>query len=120
VPVGTSVHVPSDAASAHDSQVPVHAVAQQIPCWHSPVMHSLPAPHVRPVGFLVQTPATQTFGAPQSASPVHDVRQTSAAHTYVPHDDGVVVWQVPVPLHVRAGVNVAPLQLAATQTVPPA
>ena len=36
----------------------------------------------------------------------------------MPHDDGVVVWQVPVPLQVRAGVNVEPAQDAPTQTVP--
>jgi hypothetical protein len=36
----------------------------------------------------------------------------------VPHDDAVVVWQVPVPLQVRAGVNVDPEQLCATQIVP--
>jgi hypothetical protein len=36
----------------------------------------------------------------------------------VPHDDAVVVWQVPVPLHVRAGVYVAPEQVCATQIVP--
>jgi hypothetical protein len=30
----------------------------------------------------------------------------------------VVIWQVPVPLQVRAGVKVEPEQLAATQTVP--
>jgi hypothetical protein len=30
----------------------------------------------------------------------------------------VVVWQVPVPLQVRAGVNVDPVQLAATHVVP--
>jgi len=30
----------------------------------------------------------------------------------------VDVWQVPVPLQVRAGVNVDPVQLAATQVVP--
>jgi hypothetical protein len=30
----------------------------------------------------------------------------------------VTVWQVPVPLQVRAGVNVEPVQLAAMQVVP--
>jgi hypothetical protein len=30
----------------------------------------------------------------------------------------VTAWQVPVPLQVRAGVVVDPVQLAATQTVP--
>jgi hypothetical protein len=33
-----------------------------------------------------------------------------------PDDD--TVWQVPVPLQVRAGVNVDPEQVAATHTVP--
>jgi hypothetical protein len=61
---------------------------------------------------------TQTLGALQSPSTVHDVLQTFVPQLYVPHDDGVVVWQVPVPLQVRAGVNVVPAQLAATQTVP--
>lgn len=32
--------------------------------------------------------------------------------------DDVLVWQVPVPSHVRAGVNVDPVQDAATQVVP--
>jgi hypothetical protein len=32
--------------------------------------------------------------------------------------DVVTVWQVPVPLHVRAGVAVVPEQVAATQVVP--
>ena len=72
-----------------------------------------------PVGFLVHTPVTQTLGAAQSASAVHDVLHTLVAQVYVPHDD-VSPRQVPVPLHVRAGVNVVPLQLAATHTVPPA
>jgi hypothetical protein len=43
---------------------------------------------------------------------------TPDPHAYVPHDDAVVDWQVPVPLHVRAGVKVDPVQLCATQIVP--
>jgi hypothetical protein len=96
----------------------VHAVAQQVPCWQNPVWHSLGAPQARPVGFFAHAPATHTFGAAQSASAVHDVLQTAAPHRYIPHDDVVVVWQVPVPLQVRAGVNVAPVQLWGTQMVP--
>jgi hypothetical protein len=33
---------------------------------------------------------------------------------------GVTVWQVPVPLQVRAGVNVVPEQVEATQVAPTA
>ena len=54
----------------------MQAVPQQIPCWHSPVMHSVPEEQVVPVGFFVHTPSTQTLGAVQSASTVHDVLQT--------------------------------------------
>ena len=56
----------------------MHAVAQQVPCWQNPVWHSLGAPQARPVGFFAHAPATQTFGAAQSASAVHDVLHTAA------------------------------------------
>jgi len=54
-------------------------------------MHSPAAAQATPVGFLVHTPITQTLGAAQSASAVHDVRHTLVPQVYVPHDDGVVV-----------------------------
>ena len=73
VPVGTFVQVPRLPPTAHDWQVPAHAVAQQKPCWQNPVMHSVPAPHAIPVGFFVHAPITQTLGAAQSPSAVHDV-----------------------------------------------
>ena len=117
-PVGTLVHVPRVPARPHDWQVPAHTVAQQYPCWQKPVWHSLAAPQARPVGFFAHAPATHTLGAAQSASAVQDVLQTLAPQTYVPHEDVVVVWQVPVPLHVRGGVYVEPAQLSGTQTVP--
>jgi len=78
VPVGTLAHVPSDPASAHDWQVPAQAVAQQVPCAQNPVWHSPGAPQAMPVGFFVHAPATQTFGAVQSASAVHEVLHTAA------------------------------------------
>src|SRR5262245_34300338 len=118
VPVGTLVHVPCVPVSAHDLQVPVQAVPQQKPCSQKPVMHSVAAPHAMPVGFFVQTPMTQTFGVTQSASTEHDVLQTPDPQVNAPHDDAVVDWQVPVPLQVRAGVKVEPVQLCGTQTVP--
>ena len=90
-PVGTLVQVPSEPAIAHDWQVAVQTLAQQTPCWHRLVMHSPLAAQATPVGFLVHTPITQTLGAAQSASAVHDVLHTLVAQVYVPHDDGVVV-----------------------------
>jgi|SRR6185369_42102 len=71
-PAGTLLHVPAVAASAHDWQVPVQAVAQQTDCWQKPLAHSAETEQATPGGFLVQAPATQTLGATQSASAVHD------------------------------------------------
>ena len=63
----------------------------------------------------------QTFGDTQSAFVVHVVRQVPPVpQVYAPQDVFVTVWQVPVPLQVRAAVNVEPLQLAATHVVPTA
>jgi hypothetical protein len=61
----------------------------------------------------------QTFGDTQSAFVVHVVRQVpSVPQVYAPHDVFVTVWQVPVPLQVRAGVERGAVQLDATQVVP--
>jgi len=61
----------------------------------------------------------QTFGATQSAFAVQVVRHVPPVpHMYAPQDVFVTVWQVPVPLQVRAGVNVEPVQLGATQVDP--
>ena len=79
-PVGTLLQVPVVPASAHDWQVPAQAVAQQTPCWQKPDWHSDGAPQVRPVGFFAHAPMTQTFGAVQSASAVHDVLQRLVPH----------------------------------------
>jgi hypothetical protein len=74
-----------------------------------------------PIGFLPQLPPTQLLGLVQSAFDVHAVRQAALApHTYGSHDDADVVWQVPVPLQVRAGVNVDPVHMAPAQVVPAA
>jgi hypothetical protein len=73
------VQVPWAPASPHDWHVPAQAVAQQNPCWHSPVRHSVPDEQAVPVGFFVQAPRTQTLGAVQSVSTVQEVRQTMAA-----------------------------------------
>jgi hypothetical protein len=55
----------------------------------------------------------------QSVLVVQVVRQIPVGlQLYAPHEIGVVVWQVPVPLQVRAGVNVVPEQVAAAHWVP--
>jgi len=52
---------------------------------------------------------------------VHVVRHNPfVPQVYAPHDAFVTVWQVPVPLQVRAGVSVEPVQLDATHVVPAA
>jgi hypothetical protein len=80
-PAATLVHAPSEPASAHDWQVPVHAVWQHTPCWQKPERQSLLTEHVEPAGFFVHAPATQTLGARQSASAVQAVRQTLLPQT---------------------------------------
>jgi hypothetical protein len=59
-------------------------------------------------------PATQS---PFTAQAVRHV-SPAASHVYAPHDAGTTIKQLPPPLHVRAGIDIAPLQLAAPHTVP--
>jgi hypothetical protein len=99
----------------------VHALAQQTPCAQKPELHSAPAPHVAPIGFLPQLMLLQLFGDVQSVLDEQLVRQALLVpHWYGSHADGVDVRQVPVPLHVRAGVKLEPVQRAAAQVVPAA
>jgi hypothetical protein len=58
------------------------------------------------------------LGDRQSLLLVQVVRQTPVPHANGLQLDDVTVWQVPVPLHVRAGVNVDPLHADATHCVP--
>jgi len=60
--------VPTEPASAHDAQVPAHAVEQQTPCAHWPELHIAPAVHVAPLGNLPQLMLTQLLGATQSVA----------------------------------------------------
>jgi hypothetical protein len=121
VPAGTLVQVPGDAASAHDWQVPVHAVAQHTPCAQKPDAHSAPAAQVRPSGFLEQVPPLQTLGEAQWASVVQVVRQAFAvvSQTYGLQAELVAAAHTPMPLHSRGGVNVDPAgHVAAAHGVP--
>jgi len=118
-PAATDAQVPTVPVRLHDRQMPAQAVAQQTPCSQKPELHSPAAPQVAPIGFLPQLPERQVFGLVQSVLVVQVVRQAPPVpHTNGSHDDGDVVWQVPVPLQVRAGAYVDPTQVAAAQTVP--
>jgi hypothetical protein len=118
-PAATAAQVPIVPVKPHDRQMPTQAVAQQTPCSQKPLLHSPAAPQVAPIGFLPQLPLMQVLGLVQSALVMHVVRQAPPVpQTYGSHCESDVVWHVPVPLHVRAGAYVEPVQLAATQTVP--
>ena len=58
--------------------MPVHAPAQQTPCWHEPDAHSVPAAQSAPFAFLPQIVPLQTLPPEQSAFVVHEVRQVPA------------------------------------------
>ena len=81
VPAATDAQVPTVPASAHDRQIPTHAVAQQTPCSQKLELHSAAAAQVAPIGFLPQLPVMQVFGFVQSAVDPQVVRQVPV----VPH-----------------------------------
>jgi len=117
-PLGTFTQVPSVPAIAHDRQLPVHVPMQQTPWAQLPELHSpLPA-HAVPSDFRPQLPVLQTLGDAQSALVVQVVRQAPVPHAKGAQLEDVAVWQVPVPLHVRADVTVDPVQVAAAHCVP--
>jgi len=121
-PTATFAQLPRLPVSAQDLHVPVQVELQQTPCWQSPDAHSVAPAQVVPSGFFVHVPPLQTFCAAQSAVVVQLTLQAFAvvSHTKFPHDVAVAATQVPVPLHMLAGVNVATMQLAARQVVPAA
>jgi len=75
------VQVPAEPDSAHDWQVPVHALAQQTLCSQKPDAHSLGSAHAAPRSFFPQAIAVQTLPAVQSASVPHAPRQ----RPFAPH-----------------------------------
>ena len=117
-PAATLVQVPSVPASAHDLHVAVQAVAQQTLCAQMPLAQSVLAVQALPLGRFVQTPVEQMLGDTQSVSTVQVVLHAPVPQPNGSHIDVVAVWQVPVPLQVRADVSVEPVQVAETQVVP--
>jgi hypothetical protein len=66
-PAGTLVQAPSVPGFAHDMQVPVQVVAQQIPWAQIPELQSVASVQVAPSGALPQLVPVQTLGEAQSA-----------------------------------------------------
>ncbi len=118
-PAGTFVQVPALEGSAHDLQVPVHAVLQQTPCSHSPELHSGSLPHVAPMGFFPQLPWMQLLPAMQSASIVQVVPHCPLlSHWNGAQEVLVALSQVPLPSQRPAVINIPFLHPAAWQMVP--
>jgi len=82
-PAGTAEQVPSLPATAHDWQLPPHAVVQQTPCAHTLLVHSAPAAHAAPAGLSPHEPALHVAGGVQSALLAHVAR-----HALAPHANG--------------------------------
>jgi len=112
--------VPSEVASAHERQVPAHAVEQQTFCAQNPELHSLPAAQLEPTILLPQLIPVHTLGAAQSPATVQDVLHARAvvSQPYGSQSELVTVRHTPAPSQVRAGVSVEPVQLPAKHTVP--
>jgi hypothetical protein len=81
MPPGIGVQAPRVAVSAHDIHVPVHAVAQQTPCWQNPDAHSAFAVQATPARRLPQVVPLHTLTPLQLAFVVHDIRHWP----FVPH-----------------------------------
>lgn len=80
MPLGTLLHVPSEPGTAHDRQVPVQTLPQQIPCAQIPELHCESVLHAALIGSRPQLPPTQVFGDAHSAVVVHVARQAPAPH----------------------------------------
>jgi hypothetical protein len=118
-PAGTAVQVPIVPASAHDAHVPVQAVPQQTPCAQKLWAQSLAMAHGWPSASFPQLPLTQLFVVTQSVLAVQVVRQEGVVvlHRYGSHCEVVTARQTPAPSHVRWGVSVDPVHVAAAHCI---
>jgi hypothetical protein len=83
-PAGMNPHIPGLPVVLHAWHVGQLALPQQTPSTQLPLMHALPAEHVRPFGFNAQlrlgAAPWQVNGARQSPSAVQLVRQAVPLH----------------------------------------
>ena len=119
-PATTGLQVPALPSSAHDRQLPAHAVRQQIPCAQMPLPHSLPSPQMAPSGLRPHEPSLQMPGGAQSASAVHVDLQAAAPQRNGKQEVAAGAEQVPAPSQLPAGVSVVVFvgQVAARHGVP--
>lgn len=119
-PAGTGLQVPLVAPSAQDMQLPAQGVAQQTPCAHWPVRHSVPAWQTAPLGLSPHEPPLQVAGAAQSASLAQVDLQAFTPQVNGKQEAAPGTMQVPAPSQVPPAVNVLPGmgQLAPAQAVP--
>jgi len=121
LPFGMLLQVPFDVVSAQDWQIPVQAVAQQIPCSQKPDRHSPLLPQIAPFCLRPQDPPVpQTAGERQSASEVQVGRQAPTPQRKGKHGCVGGMTQVPAPSQLASGLRmfVSVGQLAAPQVVP--
>ena len=108
--------------SAHDWQLPVHDVAQQVDWLQFPCTHSAPVVQEAPSDFLPQTMVigSHVLGLTQSALDVHLARHAPVPHTNGVQGDCVPGWQTPEPLHSGADVKIEPEHIVEPHVVPAA
>lgn len=119
-PAATLEQVPRLALRAHDMQVPVQVVAQQIPCAQKVDWHSAPAEQTAPFGLRPQEPLMQEAGEAQSALPAQVALQALVPQVNGKQEVEVGTTQVPAPSQLPPPVKVVPPagQLAPWQEVP--
>jgi hypothetical protein len=120
LPAATAEQVPSLPATAHDMQLPEHAVVQHTPCAHTCPAHSVSELQTAPGGLSPHEPPMQLDGGAQSALLVHDALQALLPQTYGVHATDATVTHRPAPSQPASGVSVVPPggQLAGRHTVP--
>jgi hypothetical protein len=106
VPFAMLLHTPADAVSAHDLQMPVQVVSQQIFCSQLPDRHSSLVSQIAPFDLRPQRPPVHTAGDRQSASAVHDALQALGLELqrYGKQLDVPGMLHVPAPSQVDSGV----------------
>ena len=116
------MHVPGCVGTAHDWQVPVHAVRQQTPCAQKPVAHSVPSLHAAPGDLSPQEPLAHTEGETQSASDLHVALQAESPHWNGAQEVAAGVTHLPAPSQVDwlVKVVVAAGQVGSLHFVPAA
>lgn len=119
MPAGTEMQVPGEPASAHELQLVVQAVEQQMFCAQNPELHWPAVVQAVPLESLPQLPAAQVLGDAQSALALQVVLQALAMvlQPYGSQSEDVTGLQVPAPSQLRAGVKVEPPQVAGAQVV---